>query len=183
MPSVVVMPTFLPAVFMMWAIMREVVVLPLVPVTATIGTRDGLPGGKSMSITARPTWRGCPSVGWVCMRKPGPALTSTIAPRCSRTERAMSAVMKSMPATSSPTTIAAWRAISTLSGWISSVRSIEVPPVLMLPVSLSWTKRPSSGTSSSVKPLLRQHLDRLRVDGDAGQDLLVPDAAARIRHW
>ena len=79
MPSVVVMPTFLPAVFMMWAIMREVVVLPLVPVTATIGTRDGLPGGKSMSITARPTWRGCPSVGWVCMRKPGPALTSTIA--------------------------------------------------------------------------------------------------------
>ncbi len=154
------MPTFLPAVFMMWAIMREVVVLPLVPVTATIGTRDGLPGGKSMSITARPTWRGCPSVGWVCMRKPGPALTSTIAPRCSRTERAMSAVMKSMPATSSPTTIAAWRAISTLSGWISSVRSIEVPPVLMLPVSLSWTKRPSSGTSSNVKPLLRQHLDR-----------------------
>ena len=54
MPSVVVMPTFLPAVFMMWAIMREVVVLPLVPVTATIGTRDGLPGGKSMSIDGAP---------------------------------------------------------------------------------------------------------------------------------
>jgi len=85
-------------------------------VTAAIGTREGLPGGKSMSITARPTCRGCPSVGWVCMRKPGPALTSTIAPRCSRTERAMSGVMKSMPATSSPTTIAACRAISTLSG-------------------------------------------------------------------
>ena len=40
-PSVVVMPTVLPAVVMMWAIMRVVVVLPLVPVTATIGTRTG----------------------------------------------------------------------------------------------------------------------------------------------
>ena len=28
----------------MWAIIRDVVVLPLVPVTATIGTRDGAPG-------------------------------------------------------------------------------------------------------------------------------------------
>ena len=51
---------------MMWAIMRVVVVLPLVPVMATIGTRAGLPGGKSMSITARPDvardalrWDGC----------------------------------------------------------------------------------------------------------------------------
>ena len=92
----------------------------------------------------------------------------------------MSAVMKSMPATSSPTTIAAWRAISTLSGWMSSVRSMEVPPVLMLPVSLSWTTRPSSGTSSSVSSCVRQHLDGLRVDGDAGQDLLVADAAPGI---
>ena len=30
------------------------------------------------------------------------------------------------------------------------------------------------------QPLLRQHLDGLRIDGDPGQDLLVPDAATRI---
>jgi len=36
----------------------------------------------------------------------------------------------------------------------ASVRSIEVPPVLMLPVSFSWTKRPSSGTLSSVNSCL-----------------------------
>jgi hypothetical protein len=30
----------------MWPIMRTVVVFPLVPVTATIGIRDGAPGGK-----------------------------------------------------------------------------------------------------------------------------------------
>ena len=40
MPSVEVMPTLRPMPLKMWAIIREVVVLPLVPVTATIGTRD-----------------------------------------------------------------------------------------------------------------------------------------------
>ena len=65
---------------MMCEIMRTVVVLPFVPVTATIGTGDVAPAGNSMSTTARPTWRGCPSVGLVCIRNPGPALTSTMAP-------------------------------------------------------------------------------------------------------
>ena len=40
MPSVVVMPTRRPMSLRMWAIMRTVVVLPLVPVTARIGMRD-----------------------------------------------------------------------------------------------------------------------------------------------
>jgi hypothetical protein len=65
----------------------------------------------------------------VCIRKPGAALTSTIAPPVSRTGVAMSGQMKSIPATSSPTIWAAVSAISTLSGWASNVRSIDVPPV------------------------------------------------------
>ena len=63
--------------------------------------------------------------------------------------------MKSIPATSSPTTRAASSAISTLSGWASSVRSIEMPPVDMLPVRVSLTMVPSGGTSSSSKPWSR----------------------------
>ena len=42
MPSVVVMPTRRPMSLRMWAIIRTVVVLPLVPVTPTIGMRDGV---------------------------------------------------------------------------------------------------------------------------------------------
>ena len=44
MPSVEVMPTLRPMPLKMWAIIRVVVVLPLVPVTATIGIRDGRAG-------------------------------------------------------------------------------------------------------------------------------------------
>jgi len=71
-------------------------------------------------------------------------------PPVSRTGSSMSGQMKSMPAMSSPTTRAAVSAISTLSGWASIVRSIEVPPVLMLPVRASLTNAPVSGTESGV---------------------------------
>jgi hypothetical protein len=135
-----------------WAIIRDVVVLPLVPVTATTGIRLGLPGGKSESTTGFATNCASPIVGWVCMRKPGAALTSQIAPPVSRTGSAMSGEMKSMPATSSPTTRAASSAISTLSGCASSVRSIEMPPVDMLPVSVSLTVVPCGGTPSIASP-------------------------------
>ena len=47
MPSVVVMPTERPIPLKMWAIIRVVVVLPLEPVTATIGMREGLGYGKN----------------------------------------------------------------------------------------------------------------------------------------
>ena len=73
-------PTRLPAILGMCASMRAVVVLPLVPVIAAIGMRDGDPGGKSMSITGPATSRGVPSLGATCMRKPGAALTSQMAP-------------------------------------------------------------------------------------------------------
>ena len=112
MPSVVVSPTRRPASLRMCAIIRAVVVFPFVPVTATIGTRLGAPRGKSSSITGRATSRGCPSVGWVCMRKPGPAFTSQIAPPASFTDWAMSGASRSMPATSRPITWAACAAMA-----------------------------------------------------------------------
>ena len=65
---------------MMCATMREVVVLPLVPVMAQIGMRAWLPGGNSMSITGPATSRGVPSLGATCMRKPGAALHSQMPP-------------------------------------------------------------------------------------------------------
>ncbi len=73
-----------PAIFWMCASMRAVVVLPLVPVTAAMGMREGVPRGKSMSITGPATSRGLPSVGATCMRKPGAALTSQMPPPTSR---------------------------------------------------------------------------------------------------
>ena len=101
--------------------------------------------------------------------------------RCSRTERVMSGAMKSMPATSRPTTIAACRAISALSGWISSVRSIAVPPVLMLPVSLQLDDaarlRARHRASSPPRPAVSTVCSSTR---DAGQHLLVADAAPGI---
>ena len=98
---------------------------------------------------------GSPTVGWVCMRKPGAALTSQMAPPVSRTGEAMSGQMKSMPATSRPIMRAASSAISMLSGCASKVRSTEMPPVDMLPVMASLTMWPSSGTSSMAKPCSR----------------------------
>ena len=146
------MPTLRPMPLKMWAIIRDVVVFPFVPVTATIGIRLGAPGGKSRSTTGLATYCGSPIVGCVCIRKPGAAFTSQIAPPVSRTGSAMSGEMKSMPATSSPTTRAASSAISTLSGCASKVRSIEMPPVDMLPVRVSLTIVPSGTTSSMPKP-------------------------------
>ena len=73
-----------PFIFWMWASMRVVVVLPLVPVTAAMGMREGVPGGKSISITGPATSLGLPSVGATCMRKPGAALSSQMPPPTSR---------------------------------------------------------------------------------------------------
>ena len=84
-PSVEVMPTLRPMPLKMCAIIRLVVVLPLVPVTATIGIRALVPGGNSRSTTGLAMYCGSPMVGCVCIRKPGAALTSQIAPPVSRT--------------------------------------------------------------------------------------------------
>jgi hypothetical protein len=53
------------------------------------------------------------------------------------------------PAMSRPIIRAASSAISTFSGCASKVRSIEMPPVDMFPVSVSLTISPDSGTPSS----------------------------------
>ena len=145
----------------MWAIIRVVVVFPFEPVTATIGIREGVFCGKSASITGFATYCGSPSVGCVCIRNPGAAFTSTIAPPVSRTGKVMSGARKSMPATSSPTTLAASSAISMLSSCASNVRSIEMPPVDMLPVATRRTRSPSAGTSSSANPWLRTNSSAL----------------------
>ena len=81
-PSVVVSPGVMPPILQMCASMRAVVVLPLVPVTAASGTVNGVPGGKSISITGFATSRGRPSLGALCMRNPGAAFTSQMAPPC-----------------------------------------------------------------------------------------------------
>ncbi len=154
-PSVDVMPTLRPMPLKTWLIIRDVVVFPLVPVTATIGIREVAPGGKSMSTTGLAMNCGSPIVGCVCMRNPGAAFTSQIAPPVSRTGSVMSGQMKSMPAMSRPTIRAASSAISTFSGCASKVRSIEMPPVDMLPVSASFTTCPSGGTSDISKPCSR----------------------------
>ncbi len=67
----------------------------------------------------------------------------------------MSGQMKSMPATSRPTIRAAVSAISTLSGWASIVRSIEVPPVDMLPVRASLIQVSAGGIASGSQPWAR----------------------------
>ncbi len=132
--------------------MRAVVVLPLVPVTAAMGIALGEPGGKSMSTTGPDTSRGLPSLGAMCIRNPGAALTSTIPPPASLYERVMSGDRKSTPPTSSPTACTARTAISTLSGWTTSVMSVAVPPVERLPVERRNTSWPFSGTDSAVRP-------------------------------
>ena len=58
MPSVQVMPTLRPVPRRMWAMKRVVVVLPLTPVTATIGIRPFSPSANSVSTIASPTGRG-----------------------------------------------------------------------------------------------------------------------------
>ena len=179
-PSVEVMPTLRPIPLKMWLIIREVVVFPLVPVTATIGMRDAAPGGKSMSTTGLEMNCGSPMVGWVCIRKPGAAFTSQIAPPVSRTGSVMSGQMKSMPAMSSPIIRAASSAISMFSGCASKVRSIEMPPVDMLPVSASFTISPSRGHGVERVSLSGQHLLGGGVDLDPGEHLLVADAATRV---
>ena len=149
-PSVDVSPTWWPASFWMWASIRAVVVLPLVPVIAAIGIRLGVPGGNSMSITGPPTSRGRPSLGAMCIRNPGAALTSQMAPPISLYDSVTSVERKSTPPTSSPMAFTARTAISTLSGWTTSVTSVAVPPVERLPVDRRKTRSPSAGIVSRV---------------------------------
>ena len=136
----------------MCASIREVVVLPFVPVMLATGILVGEPGGNSISITLPATSRGSPSDGATCIRKPGAALTSTIAPPISLYDSVISAVRKSTPPTSRPTAWIALTAISRLSGCTTSVRSMAVPPVDRFAVLRRSKLSPFGNTVFSSKP-------------------------------
>jgi hypothetical protein len=112
-----------------------VVVLPLVPVIAAIGMRDGR-AGREQHVDHR--------AGDVARRalagrdvhaEAGRGVDLADAAADARVRAlAMSGVMKSTPPTSRPIALAARTAISRLSGWMTSVTSIAVPPVERLPV-------------------------------------------------
>ena len=146
------MPTPRPRVRSRCAIRRTVVVLPLVPVTATTGMRPFSPGGNMASMIALPTSRGLPYDGARCMRRPGAALTSTIPPPCSSSGRSTVSQTTSTPQMSSPTMRAASIARAATSGCTSPVTSVAVPPVDRLALLRSTTRRPFSGTESASSP-------------------------------
>ena len=133
---------------------RTVVVFPLVPVTAITGIVDSLPGGYSMSMI------GAADVARLALGRdacasgcPAPAFTSMITAPFSRNGTEMSSVSTSMPAMSRPTIPAAISQAVTLSGCISSVRSIDVPPVERLAVPRRQTTCSSAAApTSSVRP-------------------------------
>jgi hypothetical protein len=62
-PSVVVNPVLYPAAFAKCAISLTVVVLPFVPVTATIGILEGVSYGNNISIIGFATLRVFPAEG------------------------------------------------------------------------------------------------------------------------
>ena len=122
--------------FMMWAIIRAVVVFLFEPVTATIGIRDGAPGReKHVDDGLGDVLR--LALGRVGVHPEAGRRVDLDDPAAGLAHREpTSGQMRSMPAMSSPTTRAASSASSTLSGCASSVRSMLMPPVLMLPVRL-----------------------------------------------
>ena len=97
------------------AIISATGVLPFSPQIPTTGIRKSAPGGKRWFAISLPTGCGLPLAGFRCIKRPGPAFTSTIAAFCSANGRLMSFATKSTPAISRPTTRAAkatWKATS-----------------------------------------------------------------------
>ena len=120
----------------------SVVVTPVQPAEALQDVRDRQRGGRlavaagdrdhrdapvgarreqAVDDGARPPSRGAPA-GCSCMRMPGAAFTSMIAPRCAASGRAMSRHTRSMPATSSPILRAARTQARAVSGCSSRSR-------------------------------------------------------------
>ena len=87
MPSVQVMPTFLPVSRRIRAIRRVTVVLPLTPVTPTVGIRPFSAAGKE-GLDDRLARPACEALeGGKCGRRPGPEWTATTTPSCSSSGR------------------------------------------------------------------------------------------------
>ena len=151
-PSELVMPTRFPLVPSKCAVRRTVVVLPLVPETATTGIRALSPAANMLEIMASPTCRGLPNDGLKCMRKPGAALISTMPARCSSIGFKMVSATRSTPAISKPTICAAVTMRAASSGCTSSVTSVALPPVLKLALFRSRTRLPFSGIAWASSP-------------------------------
>ena len=162
--------------------MRAVVVLPLVPVIAAIGMRDGVPGGNSMSITGPATSRGVPSRGRDVHAEAGRGVDlADAAADLACSSRVMSGERKSTPPTSRP--IARDRA----HGHVAVVGMDDVGDVdrgaagrEVARSSAGRRSRRPCGTESAVVARARQHQLGLRVELEPGQHLLVADAAARV---
>ncbi|MNX98724.1 hypothetical protein D3C86_1311430 [compost metagenome] len=150
-PSLHASPVCLPESCSRRATSLATTVLPLLPVMPTTGMRpsSALPSfaaGNRWSTIAGPTGRGVPSAGLICISRPGPAFTSTMAPRWSASGREMSSATRSTPAISSPTTRAASAACAATLGCTRSVTSKATLPLrwirMVLPAGA--TESPSS---------------------------------------
>ena len=161
------MPTASPFVFSPRAISRTVVVFPLVPVTETMGTDAVRPTGNSMSRMSFATFTGAPSEGVMCIRSPGPALTSRIAPPFSSNGTEISFEQMSMPATSSPIASAARTAYSAFFSWTASIAR-AVPPLDRLAFFRSTMWVPSAGTEEGESPASRN-----RCTADSSSSIFV----------
>ncbi|CFN64796.1 Uncharacterised protein [Bordetella pertussis] len=143
------MPTRWPAQSRICAVRRTVVVLPLVPATATTGMRPSSRSANMWEMMASPTARPLPNEGFRCMRRPGAALTSTTPPCWSSSGRCTVSATTSTPQISRPIMRAAVTARAASSGWTSSVTSVAAPPVLRLALLRSTTRAPAAATESA----------------------------------
>ena len=88
----------------------------------------------------------------MCILNPGPAFTSRTAPPDSFKGLVKSWAIISIPQISRPIILEIRSAINILYGWIKSVTSSAVPPVLRLAVLLSLTNSPFGTIVSGVIP-------------------------------
>ena len=133
-----------------------------------------------MSTMASPTGRGLPADGSRCMRRPGPALTSTTAPRCSSSGRPMSTATTSTPAMSRPTTRAASTARAATSGWTSVGHVGGRAAGAQVAVAADQHAHPGRRHRIGRVALLGQDGQGDRVELDEAQDGGVAVAAARV---
>src|ERR1700682_1604702 len=93
----------------------------------------------------------------------------------------MSFERKSTPPTSRPIARTARSAMSRLSGWITSVTSVAVPPVERFAVERRKTTRPPRlGDGIGVQIHVLEHLLGLSIEFKTRQDLFMTHAAARV---
>ena len=131
-------PTCLPLTWSKCAIKRAIKVELAEWATPMTGIRPSSLFGNKWSAIASPIGRGWPLAGFKWDSKPGPALTSIIAPRWELKGLEISSTTKSMPATSKPTIRADSVAMAAMLGWILSVTSKATLPLRWIKTCLSF---------------------------------------------